>query len=204
MTKPPAPSWSVLQWARAELLRAAWKRQLYLPGDRRVLVNEILPQLARDPAIGRILFVGVQWYTARYPEAFEDRMFATIDPDPDAARFGGTTHAVGRIQDLARHFPGVVFDAIIMTGVIGYGLNQRADVDDGIGACAAALRPGGWLVLGVNELLPTYVDPGASPASHAFAAEPFGLRASARIDIDLPFKERRHTFLFWRRNTAPP
>ena len=199
MRKTAAPPWNVFQWARAEILRAAWRRGLYLPGDRRVLTADILPELARDPAVMRILFVGAQWYTARYAESFEGKTFATIDPDPNAARFGGATHAVGRIQDLAHHFPGAVFDAIVMTGVIGYGLNERADVDLAIAACAAALRPGGWLVLGVNELLPTYVDPAASPASRAFMAEPFGRRASARIDIDLPFKERRHTFVFWRR-----
>ena len=186
-------------WARAEILRAAWRRGRYLPPDRRVLEGEIFGELARDPAVTRVLFVGVQWYTTRYPEHFAGKMFATIDPDPAAASCGGTPHAVGRVQDLARHFPGLAFDAIIMTGVIGYGLDSRVDVDAALGSCAQALRPGGWLVLGVNELRPGYVDPAAGAASRAFEPRPFGPRAVPRIDLTLPFKERTHTFLFWQK-----
>ena len=189
-------------WARAEILRSAWKLGLYLPPDRRMLEREILAELACDPSVERLLFVGVRWYTTDYPRRFAGKMFATIDPDPAVARLGGTPHAVGLVQDLDQHYPGVVFDAIVMTGVIGYGLNDRTEVDSALAACARALRPAGWLVLGVNEPLPTYVAPDESPARRAFEPRPFGARAAARIDINLPFKEQRHTFLFWRRTDA--
>lgn len=188
------------RWARAEILRSAWRRGLYTPPDRRVLEDEILVELVRDPTVTRLLFVGVQWYTRRYPAAFTAKTFATIDPDPKAARFGGEPHVIGQVQDIGEHFPGLVFDAIIMTGVIGYGLNDLKEVDRALAACARAIRPGGWLILGVNEPLPTHVDPHASPASRAFTPRPFGPRAAARIDLALPFKERRHTFLFWQKN----
>lgn len=189
-------------WARAEILRAAWRRGFYLPPGRRVLEGEIFSELARDPAVSRVLFVGVQWYTARYPEHFGDKMFATIDPDPSVASCGGTPHVVGQVQDLERHFPGLAFDAIILNGVIGYGLNSPADVDGALAACATALRPAGWLVLGVNELRRGYVDPAACPACPAFEPRPFGPRAVSRIDIAEPFKERTQTFLFWQRRPA--
>lgn len=192
-------------WARAEILHTAWKRGLYQPPDRRVLEDDILAELARDPAVERVLFVGVQWYTTRYPSHFAAatprKTFATIDPEPSVARFGSEPHAVGAIQDLADHFPGVVFDAIVMSGVIGFGLNDPGEVDRALAACESALRPGGWLVLGVNELKPTHVDPNKSPASSSFAARPFGKRRQDRIDVALPFRERRHTFLFWQKKT---
>lgn len=191
------------RWIRAEILRSAWRRGLYTPPDRRVLEGDILPELARDPSITRLLFVGVQWYTKGYPAAFGGKTFATIDPDPEVAGLGGHPHAIGRIQDVGRHFPGVVFDAIVMTGVIGYGLDDRDEVDRALSACAGALRPGGWLILGVDELRPTHVDPCASPAIEAFEPRPFGAAASARLDIAIPFKERRHTFLFWKRRGTP-
>ena len=189
-------------WARAEILRAAWRRGLYKPADRRVLEQDILVPLARDPAIRRVLFVGVQWYTVHYPAFFAGKTFATIDPDPTVARCGGTPHVVGRIQELEEHYPGLVFDAIVMTGVIAYGLNTLQDVDGALRACAQALRPGGWLVLGVDELRPTHVDPAKSEISRQFETLPFGGYSSARVDVAIPFKERRHTFFFWRKKGA--
>jgi SAM-dependent methyltransferase len=186
-------------WARAEILHSAWKRGYYQPPDRRVLEHEILAELARDPEVERVLFVGVQWYTTRYASHFAGKTFATIDPEPKVAQFGGKPHVVGQIQDLAEHFPGVVYDAIVMSGVIGFGLNDPPEVDRALDACAKALRPGGWLVLGVNELKPTHVDPKKSPASSEFESRGFGKRGQDRIDVALPFRERRHTFLFWRK-----
>jgi SAM-dependent methyltransferase len=186
-------------WARAEVLHYAWKRGYYQPPDRRVLEHEILGELARDPGVARVLFVGVQWYTVRYPTHFVGKTFATIDPVPGVARFGGSPHVVGQIQDLAAHFPGMVFDAIVMSGVIGFGLDDPEEVDRALAACAEALRPGGWLVLGVNELKPTHVDPSKRPAAQDFEPRGFGKRGKERIDVALPFRERRHTFLFWQR-----
>ena len=190
-------------WIRWEILRFGWEHGFYTPPDRRVLEGRILPTFARDPTVSRLLFVGIQWYTSHLPASFGSKTFATIDPDPSVIPFGGKPHVVGRVQDLEAHFPGLAFDAIVMTGVIGYGLDNRQDVDRAVTACAKALRPGGWLVLGVNELRPTYVDPSISPASREFDPRPIGEFTSARIDIPLPFKERWHTFLFWQKKGAP-
>src|SRR4051812_42922498 len=191
------PAVNPFAWARAEILHSAWKRGLYQPPDRRVLEHEILGTLARDPKVERVLFVGVQWYTTRYPTHFEGKTFATIDPEPKVEQFGGNPHVIGQVQDLAEHFPGIVFDAIVMSGVIGFGLNDPKEVDRALDACNAALRPGGWLVLGINELKPTHVDPSQSPAAKHFEPRPFGKLGKSRVDVKLPFRERRHTFVFW-------
>ncbi len=189
-----------LAWARAEILHFAWQRNLYAPPDRRVLERDILGTLGADPSVAKVLFVGVQWYTVRYSTHFAGKMFATIDPEPNVARFGGHPHVVGQVQDLATHFPGVIFDAIVMSGVIGFGLNDPREVDRALEACAAALRPGGWLVLGINEQKPTHVDPSRSSAARHFQPRAFGSVGTSRIDVALPFRERLHTFLFWQKN----
>lgn len=164
-----------------------------------MLEREILATFAADVAVQRALFVGVQWYTKHYAALFTGKVFASIDPEARLTPFGGEPHAVGSVQDLATHFPGFIFDAIVMSGVIGFGLNDPSEVDKALAACASALRPGGWLVLGVNPLKPTHVDPSKSPASCAFAPCRFGARNLERIDVTLPFRERQHTFLFWQR-----
>ena len=190
-----------LAWVRAEILHFAWQKGWYAPPDRRVLVRDILGELAKDPAVKKVLFVGVQWYTESYPAIFTSasKTFATIDPSAGVAKFGGDPHVVGQVQDLAASFPGEVFDAIVMSGVIGFGLDDPKEVDRALAACDAALAPGGFLVLGINEQKPTHVDPNASPAAASFEEKPFGALARSRIDVALPFREKLHTFVFWRK-----
>ena len=195
---------NALHDARSEVLHLAWRLGLYSPPDRRVLEQEILADLASASDIQTVLFVGVKWYNARNNELFGRKTYATIDPDPSAARFGAALHAVDVVQNLEAHFPGIVFDAIVMTGVIGWGINDAAELDRALVACSQALRPAGWLILGVNELTPNHVDPTSAPTSSHFAPTPFGQHGRTRLDIPLPFKQKLHTFLFWQRCEPRP
>lgn len=189
-----------LRWAKAEVLHFAWKQGRYTPPDRRLLEEVILPGLAAEPGNQRILSVGVAWYTQGYARAFEGRTFATLDLDPSRAAFGGTKHVVGDLRDLERHFEDEeAFDVILMNGVIGYGLDIRDDVDRALRACAARMRTGGTLVLGINEEKPTNVDPSSVAAHALFEPRPFGKWSSGRVMVPVPFRERTHTFLFWRK-----
>jgi len=189
-------------WLRAEVLHAAWKRGLYRPPDRRFLEDTVLRALADNDEVQRVLFVGVQWYTARYAQILANKQFATIDPAANVATFGGEPHAIGYVQDLHNFFTPGQFDAIVMSGVIGFGLNDPRDVDRALGACRLALRDQGWLIIGVNELKPTHVDPAQCPESHGFEPTPFGPVNQSRVDLKLPFRERRHSFLFWKKRPA--
>lgn len=194
-----------LRWAKAEVLHFAWKNGRYTPPDRRVLEREILPALAAEPNVDRVLSVGVAWYTQRYANAFENKTFVTLDLDPERAIFaaGGarsSRHVVGDLRDLERHVDASEpFDLVLMNGVIGYGLDQRDDVDRALRACAARMRSGGTLVLGINEEKPTNVDPTSVSAYAQFEPRAFGRWSSGRVTIAVPFRERTHTFLFWRR-----
>jgi SAM-dependent methyltransferase len=189
-----------LRWAKAEVLHFAWKRGRYMPPDRRLFVEEILPALAREPGTDRILSVGVSWYTTGYPAAFPGKVFATIDIDPTRAEHAGARHAVGDVRELAGHFPeNEPFDLVLMNGVIGYGLDAPKAVDEGLRAVASRLRPGGTLVLGVNEEKPTHVDPASVAAFALFESRPLGRWSQGKVMVPVPFRERTHTFLFWRR-----
>jgi len=120
--------------------------------DRTVMTKEILPALAAlKPA--RILFVGCQAYTARYDRWFasEQTEYWTIDVDPETARFGSPNrHVVDGVQNLGGHFAPAFFDAIVLNGVIGFGLDEPTAIAQGLRACHAVLRPGGVLLLGWN------------------------------------------------------
>jgi hypothetical protein len=188
-----------LAWTRAEILHLAWQHGWYTPPDRTILKRDILAELAASDDVQRVLFVGVSWYTAPYSEMFRGKTFATIDPKPSVAKFGGNPHAVDGVQNLRKHMPDLVFDAIILSGVIGFGLNNLTDVDEALSVCADSLRTGGWLVLGINENTPAHVDPARSVAAKRFAPRPFGKIMKERIDVKVPFRERRHTFLFWQK-----
>jgi len=186
-----------LRWARAEILHLAWKRGRYTPPDRKVFEGEILPLLAAEPDVARVLSVGVAWYTQRYANAFRGKRFVTMDIDASRAALGAPEHVTGDCKDLEALFD-APFDVILMNGVIGYGLNDSDAVERGLRAAAARLRPGGTLVLGVNEEKPTHVDPSSVPSSASFAPRRLG-RFDGRFTVSVPFRERTHTFLFWRR-----
>lgn len=186
----------LLRWARAEVLHFRWKRGTYQPPDRALLEERILPEVAREAE--SVLFVGVQWYTARYRAIFAGRTFATIDPKEELAKFGSEMHAVDVVQNVGRHFPDLSFDAIVMNGVLGFGLDEPADIRAALAACGAKMRPSGLLVLGVNEEKPGYVDPSKLPEAAAFEPTKLGT-LDPRVVVEVPFRERTHTFLFWKK-----
>lgn len=120
--------------------------------DRAVLRHDIIPEASRRA--GNILFVGVRSYTLDYPTSLESEGGTcwTLDIDPAAAKFGVSgRHAVGSVTDLRALLPDVAFNTIVMTGVLGFGVNSFTEQCRAIAACAAALEPEGMLVLGWND-----------------------------------------------------
>lgn len=119
--------------------------------DRRVLEQIILPYLAAQPDLGRVLFVGCAWYTRGYRKIFKDRAYITLEMDPAAARYGARRHIVDTLENIGAHFPAGGLDAIVCNGVFGWGLNERTAVERAFGGCFECLRPGGVFVLGWND-----------------------------------------------------
>jgi SAM-dependent methyltransferase len=190
----------IVHGVRAEVLRQAWALGVWEPSDRRVLDGVILPHYRSAAGFERMLFVGCKKYNAKNRALFAGRSYATVDPNPEVARFGGSPHIVGRVEEVEAHLGRASVDVVVMNGVIGFGLDEPAAVERAIDACRAILRPGGELVLGVNELLDTHVDLASVQALTAgFSPFVFAPLGAARHTVETPFREKTHTFAFHRR-----
>ena len=183
---------------RARLLQLAWWAGLWRPADRRLLEDVILP--ACGAAGGPVLFVGVRFYTRNYAGRCGGAAFVTLDRDPAMRRHGARSHVVAPLEELARHFPAGHFTHIVANGVFGWGLDEPGAADRALAACHAALRPGGWLVLGLNEERTQTPELERLPARQLFQAAPFPPVGRERIVIPTPFAERSHTYRFLRRD----
>jgi len=199
MADNSTPMFDVLRSVRASALLTAFRAGLWTPPDRRALDDVILPYYARAPGLERVLFVGVQAYNAKNRMLFAGRSYATLDPQSAAAAFGGDTHFVAPLQELSRHVAPGSFDAVVINGVIGYGLDTVHELDRALAAVHRALREDGELVIGMNEQREPRVPLEKVEAMSHFTPcvfAPFGVQ---RRVLATPLRERTHTFLFFRR-----
>lgn len=178
-------------------LQLAWWAGLYRAPDRILLEDVILPRYTDSNQFRRVLFVGVRWYTRKYPAGF-DQTLVTLDSNPRMRRFGAMQHITNRLQRLQEHVRPESLDAVIINGVIGWGLNRPNDVEDAVDACYACMRAGAELVLGFNESLattPPLEDVAALGAFVPFAFPTLG----HRYVVKTPMAEKTHTYLFYRK-----
>jgi SAM-dependent methyltransferase len=171
--------------------------------DRRMLDEEILPRLAANDRFARVLFVGCDWYTEHVEGMFlaKRRSFTTIEIDPHRARHGASRHIVAGLSDLGTHVAPESLDLIVCNGVIGWGLDDPAEIEKSMAACVAALSPGGVLLLGwddVPEKLPVPIEKIQALRS---------LVPDAPDGIPSPVVETgtyaRHTFSFFKKPERP-
>lgn len=120
--------------------------------DRRVLEEEIIPWLRSLPSSNRVLFVGCEWFTRGYRKWFEADSYWTMDWDPRKRRYGAKLHLTDSMTNISKHFGAGSLDIVICNGVFGWGLNARDDVEGAFAAAADALRRGGLLLVGWNDL----------------------------------------------------
>lgn len=120
--------------------------------DRVALEKVIFPELQRDPQYQSILFVGCAWYTLHYPSLFRGKRFHTLEIDPTQACFGAMDHRVGSCEELEAIFSRGQFDCIVLNGVFGFGMNTPDALDRTLRGIHYAMRPGGLLVFGWNDL----------------------------------------------------
>ena len=167
----------------------------YPSDDRTILECQIIPyyQLAAD--FRRILFIGTDWYTHGYNRLFRMKDFTTIDPDPAKAQYGARQHIRAPMQSIPEHFAAGSLDLVLCNGVVGWGLNQADQAEVAFRACFDALRPGGHLIIGWNDLpahRPFRLSEIRSLAP--FAPLTFGPLKTAERRVD---NEWRHTFSFF-------
>jgi hypothetical protein len=168
--------------------------------DRWILEQLILPWYAGQPGPLSVVFVGCDYYTWHYERVFRDHHYATIEPVPSQSRFGARRHVEDGMENLDRHFePGSV-DLILCNGVVGVGLDRREDAEKAFSACATALKPGGQLMLGYNDVpLRTPYDPLSLDAMQAFRPVEFPPLGAS---VYLTPTAYRHTYAFLER--LPP
>lgn len=163
--------------------------------DRKILEQSILPFLTQSQ-FQRILFVGCDWYTQQYALFFQDREYWTIDGRQAVASYGSNRHIVGLIQDIDQHFDNHYFDAIVCNGVYGYGLDQKADIEQTVTVCHQQLRHGGLFILGWNAT----PDRTPVPLSHISSLQqmqPYTFKPLGTSEY-LTRTHNRHVFSFYR------
>jgi len=137
---------------RPMLYALSWLLMLGMP-DRVMLERRIFPLLIQR-GVRKVLSVGVAYYTAHHPAFFAGRGVElwTLDLDARKARWGAPhRHVVGDALNLPAHLPAHDFDAVIINGVLGYGIDGEAATTQALRACAAVLGTGGWLIIGWND-----------------------------------------------------
>ncbi|MGZ9029943.1 MAG: methyltransferase [Burkholderiaceae bacterium] len=165
--------------------------------DRQYLEHEVLPALARRADVRCVLFVGCARYTRHYEAMFPKAEYWTIDPDPHRQRWGARRHIVDRLERLGHHRSEAHFDLIVCNGVLGWGLDARDDAEAAFAACHAALRPGGQLILGWNDIRPhNAVRPDGLESLGCFERAPASSGRPSQVRIGVP---HRHVFEFYRK-----
>ena len=174
------------------------KRTSMLTTDRIVLEQQIFKHYAAQAGIRDILFVGCDADTAGYHELyFPGRRFVTLEPDESNRAFGATEHIVATLEQLGSHIPDASVDLIICNGVFGWGLDEKANCEAAFAAAHRALKPGGQLLVGWNDVPRRAPFPLASIESLSrFRQHEFPLFNTWRHMTDTVY---RHTFDFYQK-----
>jgi SAM-dependent methyltransferase len=127
---------------------------------RRYLTEIILPALAVSN-FRRVLFVGCKAYTARYGRQLTRAGidYWTTDIEPAAAIWGEKDHHI--VCDIAKIDHGCLaesFDAVLLNGVLGDGVDEESEMNRAVTAIWRILRPNGILLIGWNSYK-KYPDP---------------------------------------------
>lgn len=158
--------------------------------DRKCLVQEIFPALTSRANL-KVLFVGCRRYTKDYGRFIKDASvrYWTIDVDPEAARWGATSHHlicdIQEIQDLvAAHS----FDVVFLNGVFGFGVDDPDSMERTLAAIHDILKPQGVLLVGWN------VGHIEDPARLSKMAELFHHENVCALPKRMEFSDNPHVF----------
>ena len=169
--------------------------------DDRVFLEEvILPFFRNDKEIRSVLWVGADWYTKPYEKFFRGKEYWTLEIDPSKKRFGSKRHVIAPLSRLEEFAGGPTFDAILCNGVFyPGGIDTREEAEASLLACFRTLKPGGWLVLGLDEAreFKPLFPPAETEALGKFTPTIFPPIGQAKHSTDT---EYRHVYEFYRRS----
>lgn len=139
-----------------------------------LLEATILPFYRESDAHQRLLFVGCDRHTAGYERLFAKKTFRTFDGDAARAPFGAARHQVAPMRNMVFLLPPESVDTIICNGSSAWGAGSRGDIKAACEAALRTLRPGGHLVIVINDREPeTSVPLDSIAALHGFAVLDF-------------------------------
>ena len=165
----------------------AWlyRRIEHLP-SRKFIHQTLLPLLA-GVNCANLLFIGIQGYNRQIARTCRSLGLTlwTIDIDPAAVRWGVPgRHIVGDVRTLDQQIAPGFFDAAIMNGVLGYGVDDPQGAEAAIHALATVVKPDGFVVVGWNPgRVSDYRDLAVARKS-LVPAQLGGLRASVEFPPD--------------------
>lgn len=182
------------QWKLLSKMRLSGGRWRLGTPDRVYLEDVILPWFIARQDVTAVLDIGVDWYTHSYPQLFQGKEYWTVDFDPEKSRFAGANHHTLSATEVHTVFKEGQFDLIICNGVFGWGLNNPDDMQKALTAFHHVLRPGGWLVVGWNDIPGRSVEHLAQLTSPYFS--PFTLPATGASHFltDTPYHHRYDYF----------
>ena len=164
--------------------------------DCPILEEIIIPYLVNVKEAFRFLFVGCDWYTKHYATFFAGKEYWTIDSDSNRKKYGSQRYIVDSIENLGNYFSENYFDAIICTGVFGFGLNLRESVEEGFEHCYRSLKPGGIFVFGWDDIPARKpFDPATLNSLKKFQSLSFDPLGTPHFKV--PQSDLRHTFDFF-------
>ena len=176
---------------------------LYLNSpDRLVLEDVIIPYFVSRSEYHKILFVGCDWYTKPYRKLFRNKEYWTIEIEEWRKKYAGERHIVDALQNLSLHIESGYFDVIIYNGVFGHGINTKEDTEESFNQCFQALREGGILVFGWNNV-PQYTPfPVTTECENLQKFKPYVFEPFPTSEYLVPNTEYRHTFHFYKKPVA--
>lgn len=164
--------------------------------DRLVLETAIFPYLRGRDDIQRVLFVGCHWYTWHYNKTFAAKDYTTLEIDPARKRYGAKQHIVDSVENVTDHFAEGSLDAVLLLGVIGWGLDDPQAADRSVAGIHRCLRPGGVLIIGWDDVPEHRPFPiGSMPALAQF--EPWTFPPLDTSQFVCKEQDLRHTFDFY-------
>lgn len=169
-------------------------RRILLEPDRRYLHDSIVPSLARA-GVRSVLFVGTRSYSQKVVDALSRAGLEiwTNDIDPEAEKFGVPgRHITTDIRHMQPDALPIRPDAVILNGVLGYGVDNAEGCAQTLGTLATLLESSGLLVIGWN------VDRSPDPTDMALVS---GFEAYPLVggQTSVKFANSFHRYDFFRR-----
>ena len=165
--------------------------------DRLVLEDVIIRYFIAHKEFHKVLFVGCDWYTNPYKKLFKKQEYWTIEIDESKKKYGSKNHIVDGIQNLSKYIERGYFDLIIFNGVFGYGINTREETEESFAQCFQALRSGGILVFGWNDIPEYKPFPVIENCEQLKKFDPYLFAPLSTSEYLTPNTERRHTYNFY-------